>query len=185
MTTREQWLLAAIDKLRPLLKQAGAKVPKDVMVSVGFPASGARTTGAECWKTRAAGGVNQIFITPRTQDPIAVLAFLAHELIHASDNCESQHGGHFRKVWTALEFEGKPTGSDPGPALREALKEVAEELGPYPHREVSLAGRAKQSTRLLKLECSECGCIIRTTAKWTDEYAGNWPCPCGGYLEKS
>lgn len=41
------------------------------------------------------------------------------------------------------------------------------------------AGRKKQSTRLVKVQCSnqECGYVLRTTAKWIDK-VGAPICPC-------
>ena len=42
-----------------------------------------------------------------------------------------------------------------------------------------------QTTRMLKLQCETCGCIVRTTRKWLYLYENvDWQCPCeGGVLE--
>ena len=36
----------------------------------------------------------------------------------------------------------------------------------------------KQTTRMLKVECPACGCIIRMTSKWLEE-VGTPTCGCG------
>lgn len=40
------------------------------------------------------------------------------------------------------------------------------------------AGSPKQSTRLIKAACGDCGYTIRVTQKWLEQ--GNPGCPCGG-----
>lgn len=180
---REAWLVEAVDKLRPLLRQAGAVVPDKILISVGFAFKRAATTSANCYTTQAGGGVNHIFVAPTTVAEVEVLSYLTHELIHASDDNASGHNGHFKKVHTVIGFTGKATGSQMGPELQAQLEEIASELGPYPHKKLNPGGSShhkKQSTRMLKLSCARCKCIIRTSSKWADTYEDDWRCPCGG-----
>lgn len=182
--TREAWLLDATNKLRLLLKQHGAKVPEHIAVSVGFAGNNARKRRGECWTTHASEGgkVNQIFISPLYDDPIRVLATLLHELIHAADNCASQHKGFFSQVARSVGLVGKLTSTDAGEDLTVILKDIASELGPYPHVKLNMGGSAfkKQTTRLLKVQCTVCAMPLRVTAKWIEAYAENtWACPCG------
>jgi len=38
-----------------------------------------------------------------------------------------------------------------------------------------------QGTRMLKVVCQECGCVVRMTRKWLDE-VGEPTCGCGGKM---
>lgn len=177
---REAWLTQAVEDLRPLLKQAGAVVPDKVAVSVGFP-TGSRKRIGECWSTKNSNGINHIFISPQLVHPVEVLSTLAHELIHASDDCASKHNGHFRRVATIFGFTGKMTATVPDQGLIETFKQLGDEIGNYPHEGLNRGDRPKQNTRLIKMECG-CGLKIRVTQKWIDEYGGRWVCPCGDHL---
>jgi hypothetical protein len=194
MTTREQWLEAAVEELRPLLVEVGAEPPK-VRVSVGWPSSKAtsrknRTIG-ECWKRQTAeDGISQIFISPTLGGEEQVLGVLVHELIHAWDDGKSGHKGNvakregFRGKATAIGLVGKMTATTVGEELLQKLTAIAERLGDYPHSVLKPSGKEKvQTTRMLKLECPEDGYIVRTTAKWLD--VGYPSCPCGTEMEEA
>ena len=53
-----------------------------------------------------------------------------------------------------------------GPELRAQLEAISKTLGAYPHGKLTKSGRKKQTTRMLKCECTECGFVCRTTKKW-------------------
>lgn len=178
--TREAWLNAAIEALRPLFTQlAAVDLPAEVRVSCGFPGGGsARKRIGECWPTKASDGVAQVFVSPVLDDPIQVLGTLVHELIHAWDDCKNGHKRPFSRVARAMGLEGKMTATTVGDELRAVLAEIAGELGPYPHAALDLGLRVKkQSTRMLKVECPACGYTLRTTAKWLE--VGVPTCCCG------
>lgn len=191
---REAWLLGAVDLLIPLLEQAGAVNlrSRKVSVSVGFPSKTIRKRIGECWADRASanGGVNHMFVSPRLDDPIEVLGVLAHELIHADDNGASNHGGHFRRVATALGLTGKMTSTTVGEDLKPVLKDILSELGEYPHVKLNLGNVKKQSTRLIKVHCIDETCpyltpngrgyTIRVTQSWIE--VGLPSCPCGAEM---
>ncbi len=181
---REAWLQKAVKALGPLFAEAGVTLPPKVQVSVGFPGGGsARKRIGECWNTASAeDGVNQIFISPRLDHPVIVLATLAHELIHAADNNQSGHKGAFRKAALSIGLEGPMTATVPGDDLIEKLKVVSDKLGEYPHRAITMAGAPKQSTRMLKLACADgSGYIVRMTRKWLEDAEYGEPfCPCHG-----
>ena len=134
--TREEWLLKATAKLRPLIKKAGAEVG-DVLVSVGFAKGRANAIG-QCWSPQADRGVHQIFICPRLDNAYDALAVLAHELVHAAVGCECGHKGPFKTVARALGLEGKLTATvvPPDGELGQFLKKLEEQLGPYPHQKL-------------------------------------------------
>lgn len=189
--TREEWLVAAVELLRPMFDAdaIGKPVPKRVQISVGWAKRPGKGIGW-CYPAEAVadGAATTIFISPeRESDEILILCTVLHEMVHAADNCESGHRGWFAKTVKAFGFNGKPTSSqDPGDALRAILKAHADTLGPYPHLPLELGGGAdvapKQTTRQLKAVCA-CGYTIRVSRKWIDQ--GLPTCSCGGEFEES
>jgi hypothetical protein len=195
-STREEWLNACADALRPLFDEAGASWDK-VRVSVGFPKggrSGSSHAIGQCWAHRCSADEHaEIFISPELEDAVRVADVLAHELIHAAIGVEEGHkASTFGKVARAIGLEGKLTATVAGDELRKRLEKITKALGPYPHRELrggvggrrgpggplGPSGLPKQSTRLLKVACPSCGCIVRMTAKWL-EAVGAPTCGCG------
>lgn len=180
--TREAWLLDAAAALRPIFEEVGETVPA-LRVSVGWPGGRGKKGNVigQCWATSAAAdGVAQLFISPVLDDAARILDVLAHEIIHAIDDCEHGHRGRFAKVAKAIGLEGKMTATVAGEALKERLAGIAEDLGPFPHAVLgggSSSGPKKQGTRMLKVECPEDGYTLRTTAKWLA--MGVPTCPCG------
>ena len=181
-TSRENWLLEAVDIMRPWFEEHGAKVPEKVRVSVGFAKGQRKSTIGVCYASRAAAdGVHQIFMVPTMDEPVKVLATLVHELIHAYDDCKSGHKGEFRRVAVALGLEGKMTATVPGDALTLRLQDVSGKLGEFPHARLNIDNIPKQSTRMLKALCLGCGYTIRLTKKWAE--MGLPTCPCGDEME--
>lgn len=182
--TREDYLLRAVRQLGVLIaRKTGEKVPQDIRVSVGFPSRSVRKVIGQCWHPdSAADGVPQVFVSPLLDDPVEVLAVLAHELLHAINHADGKHGhgAPFAALAKPLGLEGKMTATVPGDELKAELKLVADKLGEYPHKALDLGMLApKQTTRMLKLEAiSCCGYVARTTQKWLDE-AGLPQCPHG------
>lgn len=184
--TREAWLLAATEAMRPDFEAAGFPIPV-VRVSVGWPSgrSAKRDTIGQCWYTTE-DGAPAIFISPVLTKPVAVLATLRHELVHASVPQGSKHRGPFVKVAKAVGLIGPWTATVAGPELVLALDALAERLGQYGHAAVSKGdgGRKVQGTRMLKVECLDCGCIVRMTRKWIED-SGLPKCGCGGEMEEA
>ncbi|KUM41176.1 SprT-like domain-containing protein [Arthrobacter sp. EPSL27] len=187
-TTREEWLVAAVEALRPLFSALTAETIPAVRVSVGWPGGNGRKNSVigQCWSTKvAADSVSQLFISPVLDDAVRVLDVLAHELIHAIDDCQSGHKGRFAKIAKALGLTGKMTATVAGDALKVELEAVAAELGEYPHAALVSPGEGadgpkKQTTRMMKVECPEgSGYKVRLTRQWLAEY-GAPICPhCG------
>lgn len=183
-STREEWLVAATAALAPLFEELGETLPT-VRVSVGWPGGSGRKNSVigQCWKTTASSDkVAQLFISPVLDDAARVLDVLAHELIHAIDDNESGHKGRFAKIAKALGLTGKMTATVAGDELKAKLDAIAADLGAYPHAAIVPAdsGVKKQSTRMMKVECSEgSGYKVRMTRQWLAEY-GAPSCPCHG-----
>lgn len=181
--TREAWLQRGATVIASrIFAAAGIEVPV-VKTSCSWPGGGsARKRIGECWARRMSeAGVNEIFISPVIADPVQALDILTHELVHASDDCASGHGGEFVRRARKVGLEGKPTATVAGAALRAKLVEIADALGPYPHATLNLSGRKKQTTRMIKVECGDCDGVFRTTQKWLDEATHGLCCPfCHG-----
>ncbi len=179
--TRENWLNEATNLLQSgVFKTAKLTIPKDVKISCGF-ALGTRKTKATRFLTlgvchprsHSSANVNEIFMSPQNADTIKTLGVLAHELIHAIDNCKNGHGKVFRDMAHAIGLEGKMTMTTESPALIVELEKIAQKLGKYPHAEILLNARKKQGTRNIKMECTDdhgngCGFSFRTSQKNVD-----------------
>lgn len=184
-STREEWLVGAVEALRPIFGEHDAEIPT-VKVSVGWPGGRGKKNAVigQCWHPDAAkDGAAHIFISPVLDDSVRVLDVLAHELVHAVDHNESGHRGAFAKLAKAIGLEGKMTATVAGDELKGRLTEIAGHLGGYPHGAlVSMGdgadGPKKQSTRMLKVECAQgSGYKVRLTRQWLDEYGAPF-CPC-------
>src|SRR5688572_13196200 len=105
--TREAWLNAAAHIIANEFDftehfgDEGQKHLDNLLVSTGFPSKmGLTKRIGECWRAEASGDKAQhhIFINPRLEDPIEVVATLAHEMVHAADNGENGHKGPFTRM---------------------------------------------------------------------------------------
>jgi hypothetical protein len=180
--TREEWLGAAAQAMRPMFDAQGAADYPRFRVSCGWPKGGRGKTIGQAWHPKDSGdATSELFISPELDDAGRVLATLMHELVHAVVGNEAGHKGPFRKLAKGLGLEGKMTATVAGEALAADLLLLTGDLGPYPHAELSKLSVTKQGTRMRKVSCPKCGCIIRMTAKWLEE-AGAPTCGCGGEM---
>jgi hypothetical protein len=206
--TREAWLHAAVELLRPRFIEVGLPLPEKLHLSVGFGAARSRAESrnilGQCWARRASrDGVNHIFIGPQQDDSAAMLAVLIHELIHAADDCQHGHKGAFAEAATRLGLEGKMTATVAGASLAFELITMAAGLGEFPHSALNPSpvpaktpapvpgvpvpggrihsGPKTQGTRMVKVTAAGCcGYTVRTTRRWLDE--GNPQCPHGAEM---
>ena len=186
--TREQWLAALVDALRPVFKSHGYPLPAKIRVSCGWPSRKAIGTRScrigEAWSPQcSADGTHETFLSPMLDDPIEVGHVLVHELVHHAVGVVHGHRGPFAKLARAIGLVGKLTATTAGPELEAELKLLIEVIGVYPHRKLVGTNHKKQSTRMLKVTCIECGCIVRMTQKWLDD-VGCPTCACGGAMER-
>ena len=158
-TTRESWLLAAVDLLRPIFLDKNHVIPPDVMVSCGFASTGTRSHHVgQCWSKRSStNDQNQIFISPALHEPVEVLDTLMHELVHAVDDGQHKHGKEFKKIALSLGMKGPMRSADAGPELKERLTQLAQKLGAYPHGKLQVTHHKAVSRARARAKCPECG----------------------------
>lgn len=134
--TREQWLEAAVKELSKIFVKAGFEVPQ-VRVSVGWPGGRGKKAGVvgQCFaSTSTADKVAQIFVTPTVSDSLSVLATMAHELVHAVDDCQDGHKKNFIRIAKAIGFVPAWTSSENrSDELTEKLQKIVDRLGTFPH----------------------------------------------------
>ncbi len=189
---REVWLHKALTQFRKWFIQEDQPLPDHIRLSCGYPL-GKRKAAGECWSdTCSEDGAREIYISPRLDDPVNVLAVLIHELVHAALPYGEGHGKLFRKLATSLGLIGRMTATLAGPELTERLAKTVKKLGSYPHASLTLngkggvgggpgdvggpGGRKKQTARQLKTQCPTCGYLARVSKKWLEE-AGPPICP--------
>lgn len=186
MQTREEWLVAAAEKICVWFNQHKVELePSDYKITCGWPSRSATSATkrriGECWARKCSDtGKNEMFISPTLEDSFEVADVLGHEMIHAADDCKSGHGAGFRKLCKATGWtRNKPTSAAAEGEAAEFLRDLVKQLGPYPHQKLTPGTKKKaDKCRLLKAECEGCGMIIRTTQKWADE-TGLPICACG------
>lgn len=180
--TREAWMLAAVDLMRPIFAEIGEEIPP-VRISMGWPGGrgNKQHVVGQCWgAATVADGIPAVFVSPAQKDVLEILGTIMHEDIHAAGHF--QHRAKFTRVAKLLDPEGDHSGSwakswpSPGrsPVLFTRLSALADQLGPFPHSVVNALGGllgitkgpAVQGTRMLKVWCGECGYTLRATAKW-------------------
>ena len=181
---REKWLSTCLERLRPDFERIGFMLPEKIRTSCSWPSKSAlaqkkRRIG-ECWSAECSGDETfETFISPALKDSVEVAATLVHELTHAAVGLEEKHKRRFRECARAMGLEGKMTATTAGESLTARLKEIIKEIGEYPHAALTKSNAPpKQGTRMLKVECPACGCIVRMTQKWLDD-AGAPTCACG------
>lgn len=168
---RQHWIESATLELRKHFTKAGYTVPDAVRVSIGWGYGNAEKILGQCWPVIASSDKHiEIFIAPSLQDGTEIIGVIAHELVHAVDGNKHGHKGEFKAIALAVGLKGKMTATVPDEPLISLAEAFIKKHGKYPagklHKD---KGRKKQSTRLLKCECNECGYIARVTAKWIKE----------------
>jgi hypothetical protein len=166
---REAWLQSAVQSLEPIFSAVGYGIPP-LKVSCGFAASSSpRTTLGQCWpRQRSADMVNEIFISPKIDDPVEVLDTLVHEICHAIDDCQSGHGADFQGIAQVVGLEGPARMAMAGPALKIRLMTISQKLGEYPHRALNFPPPRPSNASRSKAKCPECGYEVTLLKRWAD-----------------
>lgn len=174
---RQQWLENVTRDLRAHFTKCGHTVPANVRVSIGWPhgsrtskAGGSETIG-QCWFDAASTDKHfEIFISPKLADSVEIIATNAHELVHVVAGPKAKHGPAFKRVAESIGLEGKMTSTVAGPAMKALAAKMIAKHGAYPAGALRvLRNPFKQSTRLIKCSCDECGYNARVTRKWIND----------------
>lgn len=182
--TREDWLTAGVEELRPVFDAIGKPIPQRIRVACGFPLNAKRSKAiGECWAdTASADKTIEILISPVLDKPLAVFEVLVHELCHATAGAFN-HGVNFQKVATAMHLRAVGTGREAWKSTTgtddfvTAFGPIIDSLDAYPHAALTYKDKKTQTTRLLKAYCPSCGYTVRLTQKWASQ--GLPTCPCG------
>ena len=181
--TREAWLTAVAERMRPWFEELGHDLPK-VRMAIGFTSQGKRGKAiGQCWHGKASDdGTCEIFIVPTIDDPMRIADILAHELCHTALGPGIMHGPPFKKLANAIGLEGSfgrgCRASVATKAFTRRMRPILAKVGPLPHAKLNakVSTTKKQSTRMIKCTCKRCGYTVRTTRKWLSE-AGTPYCP--------
>lgn len=183
---REQWLTEICLALEPLFAAKGYGLKsKPYRITCGWPCRFAtsitqRRVG-ECHSIESsAGGVSEIFISPAIADSLEVAGVVCHELIHVAVGNKAGHKGPFKAAMKYIGLGGKPTCAMPGADLNDTIRKILKSVGNYPHSPLKgIPKLAAKSSSVVKLECPDCGCIVRMSKKWLTD-AAEPVCACGG-----
>lgn len=175
--TSEEWLKQAVEALRPHFRRAGHEIPA-LRASVGWTSVGAhgRRIG-ECWSTRSSSdGMNTIFINTSLVNSMHILDVLAHELVHAVDDCQHKHGREFAKIAKSVGLQGPPWRSACSDVpLLEILHGIALDLGHHPYGVIQPSSSSTREMNSGRVVCPKCGFTCRTLAGWRS--VGHPLCP--------
>lgn len=208
---RETWLNELAKLMAPRFEQLGYPLPK-FRVSIGFTSRGVSgNANGECWDKRTTPDEHfTILISPAEATSISIAAILNHELIHAAVGLKEGHKGKFAEMMKATGMQRPFTCSKPGDAFKAWVNPLIETLGDIPHAPLTVRQEhtraklvkrngggvdldeqgmqpennrpKKQTTRLKKAECSQCGYTVRVTNKWVVE-VGPPHCPKHGAMD--
>ena len=169
--TREEYLQKAKDELNErVFKQAGYEIP-EVKISCSWALGTAdrnkKILGQCVPRSWSKANINEIMIVPTFDDSEQVIDTLAHELVHAIDDCKKQTRSGFKKICLAVGLNGSSQMryACAGDELTQTIKEIVEDIGLYPHNELNIHQRKKQTTRMIKVSCTECEFSYRTSRK--------------------
>lgn len=146
-TTRESWLLAAVEVLRPIFSEAGYSLPEHVRISTGFGLTmrgeNATILAQVFGEAHSRDHHHNVFVSPVLEAVPDVLGALAHELLHIVVGVVEGHGKKFADAMKVLGFAGKPTEALPSSETmaRWMEREDVVALGSYPHVKLELFAR--------------------------------------------
>ena len=176
-TTREDWLNKAALLIRAELIDTRTTMTTDRPIRISLSPMASKNLGACYPSSRSpADHANEITITMHSNDSVLILSTLAHELIHAYDDCVNKHGAVFRAAAIAIGLEGKMTATVAGAELTATLSEYVELLGEIPHYALTHVAKDKGRNGN-KLMCHDCGFKANTSTKWALQIRAWFECP--------
>lgn len=135
-STREDWLKAAVQLLKPKVEGHGGNLPEKLHVLTSWPVSNSKKAVGMCFaKTWSKDESTYICISPLlgTEDLGELLGTLLHELVHAVVGVENNHNKRFKKLATSVGLTGKMRSTENTPELNQEFEGMLMTLGTYPH----------------------------------------------------
>lgn len=176
---REEWLNTITDKyIRPHFAQVGYTVPANVRMSCSLTSH--KKAIGQCWDSSVSqDSTYEIFVSPKIADSVRVVDILIHELAHAVVGIKNGHNKTFGKCARAVGLDGKLTATHASATLKQTITQWVSDLGQYPHAVLDgdNTGAKKQTTRLLKCVCGDCGYTVRLARKWVEVALPKCPNP--------
>ena len=195
--TREAWLRAAANELRPYFASCDLTLPEKIRYAIAFTSAGRRSKRVgECWAPATSDDASyEIFIRADIAEPVEVLGVLAKELVHTALPPGAGHGKQFKDAALKIGLQGPMRNAQPGVLLKARLVDLAAAIGPLPHASlhvdqtpltavaVALDRPKKQRARMLKAHCAidDCGFLVRVAAKPV-QHIGPPHCPKHGAM---
>lgn len=173
--TREEWLMNAVEELRPLFQDAGFPLCQRIRVSCAFPTTYTRSgaLGQAFPDGASADRALEVMIAPSLDQPRDVFAVLVAQLAHAVNGAISHASATYQAAAAAmgLAWRDKPTWRHTmaGPDFEDRFGQIIDSLGPYPHAALSAERPKTQGTRMLKAVCPSCGYIVRVSNRWASK----------------
>ncbi len=183
--TREEWLQAAVLLVNDMIFDGKMEL-SDYQVTCGW-CKNSKAMGETLLASSENEEVSEHFyptaiqIDTKIEDPVDIVAVLAHEMIHAFKNIRT-HGKAF-KVWAfKAGFETPVKEYHPTTQLLEVCKEIVIKLGEWPGIAIiPFKKNKKRKPQRGKLFCPDCGFECR--AKFQNLIKYGFPtCACGTQL---
>ena len=147
--TREQWLATLASRSASLVTRAiadGGDEEPTLRLACGFPpATGRKRPSADILPPSASEDFTaEIFVSPEIDDPEQV-ARLVLPLLVVAHSGDYKRGARYRNACAQLGLNGDE--------IPDWLKTRLNNLGAYPHAQVTVPTKPKQTTRLIKVAC--------------------------------
>lgn len=133
----EVWLDEAAQMLSHRYIRCGYITPK-LRVLYGFTTSGFRRAAkhrilGQCLaRSWSRNGENIIIISPHRKEAVDILTTLGHEIAHAIDDCQNNHGKEFKEILLGFGYLFSGKSDYPSRDLLDEYRSMAELLGKFP-----------------------------------------------------
>ena len=178
---RDVWLNEVADSMKSWFVDLGFPLPA-FSIKTGFPSAGMRSPNITDSWIQEDDGSYAIFVRPDRADAAEVAGALAFQLCRIAAGERDVHGYLFRHLAISIGLRGAKTETTPGTLFKEMIKPTLKEVGPLSSPGIFPTNKdkkTKQTTRLLKVSCRECGYVARVSRKWLDA-VGPPHCPDHG-----
>ena len=185
-SSREQWLAGVSRAIAGWLQTMGAPLPPCRVIS-GFPSRGRRSYNIAEAYPEEDGLSFRLVVNPDATDPVQIAAAIAQQLAAIAAGSDQGAQYRFRQLAVSMGLRGTKRESPPGLLFGELVEPVLRTAGPLPTADTPatpILAIPKQSSRLVRVACSQCGYVVRVARKWLMEM-GPPHCPKHGKMHIS